>query len=595
MTPAEMLRSDPSRLGAARAAARLSVSEVARRLKVSRTAVQKWERSTVPADRLDAVSRELGPARPLPAQELVDLVSTQPGVTEARLQAHLAVEVPALVAAGQLHRARVTVRDAAGRHYTKVRLYPGPTPAALERESLDSTDLPALRYLLGYSQHSLATKLGVTRQQVANLEATRIPDGRQDQLRQVLVAPLRDLDLAAARARAGLGQAELARRLGRVHSTVHMWEKGTRTPTLEQFAQIGHALAATADDEDQVDVAAQRIVDVAAAAGPDGVTGAVLVRLLGRGRRGGPGDAQYDQRGLTRALRRHQLHWRLTWVRDVGGSWRQSRRLHAGPRPRAGDEQGMTGLELAKTRREAGVSQHELAAELGTVWGTVSKWERRGRRTVPPVIAAAVPGALARLTAGRPGLLEQVRTRLLAAAQRSPGCTVAQLLVDAGYGRANPLALSVLEELAAAGRVHLRLTADRGASYSTHQGVHPGPAPAGQAAARPGTWLRERRNAAGLHQRELAAAVGVTQTAVAHWERTGVPALRVDDVVTVLAATHRAAALPPAELRAARVAAHLTQAEVGAALGVTQAAVARWERIGVPRGRAQVVRDLLAA
>ncbi len=594
MTPAETLRADPGRLALTRAAAQVSVSELARRLEVSRTAVQKWERSTVPPARLEATCRALGIETSGLAQELLDLVGAQQELVEARLQAQVAAAVPALVAAGQLHRRTVTTQDTAGRYRSRVLLFPGPPPVVNQRHILDSADVEGLRHLLGYSQNGLAKRLGVSRQRVANMETTHVPDGRQDQLHQVLVEPLKELDLAAARARISLSQAELARRIDKAQSTVWLWEKGQRSVPLAQAVRIGHVLAAAADDEqNRLEAAAHRILEAVTAAEPDGLATDDLFRLLARGRHRAPGNAVADQAGLARALRDHRVHWRATWTRNVAGNWRRTRKLHTGPRRLDDDPQVLTGAELARSRRQAGASQSELAAELGTVWGTVSKWEHRGRRAVPPDIAAAAADALAHLAAARADLLEQDRGRLLATAHRSPGCTRAQLLVDAGYGRATPRALRVLEWLVDQDLVHLRVTADSGRSYSSHIGVHPGPSLASAPASRPGTWLRGSRHAAGLRQRDLAAALGVTQTAIGQWERSIVPVLRVDDVETVLATLRAFSPLEPAELLSSRRTAQLSQAELGAALGVSQGAVSYWEHVGVPRDRAQTVRDLL--
>lgn len=594
MKPVDVLRTDPSRLAAARTAAQVSVSELARHLEVSRTAVQKWERAAVPPERLEAVCRALVRG-PQTVQDLLDLVSGPQGLAEARLPPHLAAEIPDLEAAGQLHRRAVTVQDASGRRYTRVLIFSGPAPAAVaQRQVLAGADIAGLRQLLGLSQGALAERLGVSRGNVAIMETEGVPDGRQDQLHQVLVELLEDLDLPAARARVDLGQAELARRIGKAPSTVNVWEKGTRAVPFTEAVRIGHVLAAAAKDDDRREIAAQRVVEAVATAGPDGFTNDDLVRLLASGRHRVPGTAMIDQAGLARAVRAHQVHWRLTWVRSAGGRWRGSNRLHPGPREEANDPQGLTGDELARGRRQAGASQSELATELGTVWGTVSKWERRGSRSIPPEIAQAARDALARLEKARADSFEQDRGRLLAATQRSPGCTRSQLLVDAGYGRATPRALAVLQQLIDEDLVHLRTTVNRASSYGTHQGVHPGPAPA-QPSPQPGSRLRKRRLATGLNQREMGAAVGVTQTAIGHWERSTVPALRSDAVETVLAALPVFKPLRPDELRRTRKAAHLTQADIATALGVSQSAVTHWEYFGVPRDRAQTVRELIAA
>lgn len=606
MRPSDTLRDDPGQLAVARAGAGLSVSELARRLEVSRTAVQKWEAGSVPADRLAAVCAALDdPPPPAVAEgsaleQLAALVAAEPGLTEARLQArarHLATALDDAEQAGVLHRSRVTVQDANGRRYSRVLVLPGPRPEVREAVALTGHDVAGLRHLHGWSQDGLAKRLGVTRQRVADLERSGVPDGRQEQLRRLLVDPLPQLDLAATRRRSGLTQAELARRLGKQGTTVNVWERGRRPLPLAEAVRVGHVLAAAVDDEDPVEQAAARVAAAVARAQPEGLTGADLTRELGRGRARVPGRrAQYDQPGLELAVRRRQVHWRQTYLRSANGRWRTSPRLHTGPRRRLGDEQAMSGTELARARNAASISQSELAAGLGTVWGTVSKWERRGRRPIPPAVTAAARDVLEHLGANRPDRRAQAHARLLAAAAAAPGATRRELLVAAGYGRANPTALEVLEDLVSTGVLHLRPTANRGGAGS-HQGVHPGAAPPDALpAALPGEQLRRLRHSAGLHQHDLAALVGVTQTAVAHWERGTAPSLRVAAVLAALQPTASAVdPLAAKQLRRARQHAGLSQEALGDALGVTGPAVSRWERVGVPRRRTTDVRRALAS
>lgn len=611
---------DRHALAAERAAAGLSVSELARRLRVSRTAVQRWEVYGVPAGRMDAVSTALAevppPATgPAALEQLAALVRAEGGLTEAKLRArapHLADHLEDAERAGLVHREHVPVADAAGRRYSRVRVLSGPAPVVDEdRPRLSGSDVAGLRHLRGWAQAGLADRLGMTRQRVAELERTGVPEARQGDLFRLLVEgkppadsgksdapPLAELDLVAVRERAGLSQAELARRLGyKAAAPVNMWERGRRPLSLAQAVRIGHVLAAAAD-EDPVDDARRRVIEVVTAAGPDGCTSADLTREVSRGRRGGQtGAAALDAAGLERALRRRQVHRRQTWTRRRDGGWIVSPRLHPGPRRRVDDGQAMSGTELRRARQAAGVSQSELAAGLATAWGTVGKWERRGRRPIPPAVSVAARDVLEHLAASRPDPLEQARARLRAAAVAEPGLAGWQLLHAAGYGKSNPTAQGVLDELVDAGELHLRLTPKRG-GYGGRLGVHPGPAPEGHSspASLPGAELRRRRLAAGLHQYELAAAVGVTQTAVAHWERSAVPALRATVVDQALEDLDRIRVEPLSgeDLRCARLAAGLSLPTLGAALGVSGPAVAQWESSRVPRSRTDAVRAALS-
>lgn len=596
---------DRHALAAERVASGLSVSELARRLRVSRTAVQRWEVAGVPAARMDAVSTALAAVPPPvtgPAalEQLAALVRAEPGLTEAKLRAragYLAEQLEAAERDGLLHREQVAVADASGRRYTRVRVLPGPPPAGSdERPRLDGGDVAGLRHLHGWSQQGLAARLGITRQRVAELERAGVPDARQDELRRLLVDPLPTLNLAAARQRVGLPQAELARRLGRAPSALNAWEHRRRPLPLADAVRAGHVLAAAAE-EDPVRAVRGRIVEVVAAAQPEGCTASNLADALSRGRRGGhTGSRQRDAAALEQALRHRQVHWRETWTRRRDGAWQVSQRLHPGPRRRLDDEEAMSGAELRAARQAAGVSQSELAAGLGTAWGTVSKWERRGRRPIPPAVTAAARDVLEHLAAHRPDRRQQARAAMCAAAAEDPGLTRAALLRAAGYGRANPAGLAVLQELVDAGELHERPTPKRGAPGG-RLGVHPGPAPDVAAPTPlPGAQLRRRRLAAGLRQRDLAAALGVSQTAVTGWEQRAVPALRVADVDQALEdlAGDGPAPLPGEQLRLARLATGLSLPALGAAVGVSGPAVAQWERREVPRERVAAVRQALS-
>ncbi len=110
-----------------------------------------------------------------------------------------------------------------------------------------------------------------------------------------------------------------------------------------------------------------------------------------------------------------------------------------------------------------------------------------------------------------------------------------------------------------------------------------------------GCRLRRLREQAGLTQRDLAIAVGVTTSMVLRWERRGaIPsAARVPQLAAVLGAPPEALfgraarggatrpaeseAVAPTSLRALRQAAGLSQWQLAVRLGVTEGAVSHWE------------------
>ncbi|MDP9371942.1 MAG: helix-turn-helix domain-containing protein [Chloroflexota bacterium] len=110
-----------------------------------------------------------------------------------------------------------------------------------------------------------------------------------------------------------------------------------------------------------------------------------------------------------------------------------------------------------------------------------------------------------------------------------------------------------------------------------------------------GCRLRRLREQAGLSQRDLAIAVGVTAQMVYRWERAGVipTAARLPQLAATLRAPPDALfgqaahdvgerpaeseAAAPASLRALREAAGLSQWQLAVRLGVTEGVVSRWE------------------
>ena len=602
----DALSDDRTQLAAAREAAGLTLSAMARRLGVSRTAVRSWEHSEVPASRLAAVRAvlEMTPAQDLQVEQepfsaldqVAALAQAHPGVTERKFRSlarHLALDLPAAQAAGALHLQDATRTATNGRNYSVTLVQPGRAPVQPARLALTGADVAGLRHLHGWSQQGLGRRLGVSRQRVADLERFEPPASSQDKLHAALVEPLTaGFDLPATLSRVDVPQAELARRLGVSAASVTLWKQRGTLP-LAQAVRLGQVLAEASRDADPVVAAAERVEELLVAAGPDGLSRDDLQRELSQGRHRRPGNAQTDEKAVQDLQRRRLIHQRETWLRDKAGSWQPSPRWHSGPRQRASDPHTMSGKELAQQRTAAGVSQSQLAAELGTVWGTVSKWERRA--AVAPEVTAAARTALARFDAVRVDPLDQARTALLSAATEAAGRTQRQLLETAGYGKANPVGLTALQQLLDDQALHLRPTAKASRVGGWHHGVYPGAGPALHPLPLPGAELARQRQAAGAHQHELADALGLTQTAVAWWERHHVPSFRVPDVLAALAHLDRQPPMPGSELRRARKAAGLTQAALASALGLTAPAITRWERLEVPRNRVAEVNQALSA
>jgi transcriptional regulator with XRE-family HTH domain len=70
----------------------------------------------------------------------------------------------------------------------------------------------------------------------------------------------------------------------------------------------------------------------------------------------------------------------------------------------------MTGDELQRKRKRMGLSQGQLADELGVDLGTVSRWEREAR-TIPPFLHLALEALAARRKAAKAKKASQSKIR----------------------------------------------------------------------------------------------------------------------------------------------------------------------------------------
>lgn len=542
--------SDGPALRAAWEEVQLRPADLAAALGVSRAALYKWASpgGRVPEAMAGAVAEQLRSAagrRERDRDEVLALITaaaaTGRGLTRTELRkARRAGDTDDLLEelrAGGLplvHVRPVDARDEQGRTYVREELHPGAgTPPAGVNEGdddagdLDRATLRGLRLYAGHSAEGMARRYGCRRQQLQAWEAGReqVPAARRGDVRRQLAAAVERVHLRQRREVAGLKQADLARRTGLPPPVLSRAETGQGRPLRwDELAAIGRAIdqaerAAAAE----LDAAVDQLVALVAAAEPNGLTEAQLERARSRGRtRGQTGAPAHDQHVLDTALARRRVQW-LTSPDALGRG--NARRLHTGDH-RPPTLEVLDAGELRRLLDAAGVSASELGRAIGVSFGSVARWLRDERR-IPPTNTPAIRAALAELAA-RPQ--RDPAADLLAAAHATPGLPRWRLLQQAGYGKNNPAAAAALEQLRAAGQLHL----EPRPNHSTV--VVPGPArdvPTRMA----GDELRRRRRQAGLRQRDLAAAVGVNQTAVAGWERAGLPAERRTSVEDLLRPT----------------------------------------------------------
>jgi DNA-binding transcriptional regulator YiaG len=110
-----------------------------------------------------------------------------------------------------------------------------------------------------------------------------------------------------------------------------------------------------------------------------------------------------------------------------------------------------------------------------------------------------------------------------------------------------------------------------------------------------GADLRVRREASGLSAAAFAERLGVSRALVKGWEagRKRIPRGRLSDIQAVLAAQApaRVERMPGGELRAIRAERGLSQGELAKMLGVKQPTVAEWEARSVPEDRCDLLRQ----
>jgi len=190
--------------------------------------------------------------------------------------------------------------------------------------------------------------------------------------------------------------------------------------------------------------------------------------------------------------------WRPGASRAVAG-------VYPGPQPARASDQVLVAA-LRRAREGAGWSQEALAVRLGITRSTVQRWEEQ---------LVHVPGWASEVAAAV--LLEARRARrdlaaaVVAAIDADPGLSRQALARRLGHSRQDGAVREVLRPLLEVGAVHERHAGRRG----QQGGLFPGSAPVEVLTPEA---LRERREALGLLQRDLADHVGAAVTTYQAWE-----------------------------------------------------------------------------
>jgi len=172
------------------------------------------------------------------------------------------------------------------------------------------------------------------------------------------------------------------------------------------------------------------------------------------------------------------------------------------------------GQALRRRRDRAGLSQRELAARLGVTVGLVNHWEK-GRQPVPSRYATSLEEAFTRPASD--DRIELHSRRVLQVLRAEGPLPLGRLVRSAGGASTTRAALA---RLLAANEVHksvLYVPSRRG--QRSCRAFAAGPKPAGQLAPMSTAELRAARRRARWSQAQLAAAIGVSEMAVGRWER----------------------------------------------------------------------------
>lgn len=305
-----------------------------------------------------------------------------------------------------------------------------------------------------------------------------------------------------------------------------------------------------------------------------------------------PHDRRSGEAAIDRAIASGQVHTRAQIVETRRG-WRVQLGLYAGPLDEQRAPARISGAELHDIRDQLLLGQREFAEQIGVDVSVLRRWERD---EVPepwrPVISEIAHRAREHGVARG----EALRVKILNAVRDQPGVSRWGNLTRQVRQAERPLLSELLDELVERRELHERVV------HGGRQGVglFPGPPPPEWEPGPPITpdELSAMCKRAGFTQAALARRLGASTATVSAWLKgeKPVPGYRRAQIRPLIAA-EEATMLDPAELRAERERAGLSQAAVGARFGVEQPTVSKWERgaVPVPVPVRKPLREFLAA
>lgn len=522
----ETSRPDPATRGLRRdrEGARFSQAELARRIGVTPAAIAKWEATgVVPPRRIEELARVLNGA---PPGSEIEAVRRSAGWSRPELGRRVGVT-------GQMVRLWELGQPVSPRRFQEVRLALEEARAAAAPKQLSASE--ALLELVGSSEALTRTDLVGWRRRFrldpGGAEAViggamsagtlheerRFTGARRRPIRYLVAGPaavvaradLAGEELRALREAAELTPGELANRLGVSAGAIRGWETGPASVPLARVPELRRLLAERRQETSPIDEAAREILAVAARHPGIGRTELFEHHV---------GDRAGSRAGLARALEDGLVHEVLVEVPRRGPYCG----LRAG---RAAREEPAWGAgHLRRERQALRLTQSELAEAAGVSTSAVCGWEA-GKR-IPASHVAALREALSQ-AAARPwtGDVDRSLRALSSAVERRPGEWTAPALLGRlrRKGAEAALALALAE-----GIVHEehRLIPDTRGRLTVRVRLYPGPgAPLDELPPPPeGRDILDVRRHVNVSQGELARRVGVTQSAIARWEKdTPVP------------------------------------------------------------------------
>lgn len=500
--------------------ARMSQPELARRIGVTAAAIAKWEATgTVPPRRAEELVRIL---RAAPTASEIAAARNSAGWSRPELGRRIGVtgqmvrlwELGEPVSTKRRQALRLALEDARA---TAARPAANASEALLELvrtcEALTRTDLVGWRHRFQLNPGRAEVIIDEAAAASELHEERRLTGPRRWPVRYLVAGPaaaeppsdLAREELRALREVAGLTPGELAERLGVSAGAVRGWESGPAKIPQARAPEIRRALAERSRERSLADEAAREILAVVARH-PDIGRTELFERHVGERAR--------SRTGLARALEDGLVHEVLVELPHRGPYWG----LRAG---RAEGDEGpaLSAGELRRERQALRLTQRELAQAVGVTTSTVCGWET-GKR-IRARSAAALRDALSQ-AAARPwtGDVDRSLRAVTSAVERRPG----EWSVPALLGRLRREGAEAALELALTeGIVHVehRLIPDRRGRPIVRKRLYPGPGESSEEwpLAPEAQEIVEVRRAANVTQSELARRVGVTESAIALWEK----------------------------------------------------------------------------